>query len=66
MGKLGGSSLVIAGIVLLLLGFILRWDLIDWLINATGMILIILGIVLVVWGAIQMFSGRGRGSYDDY
>ena len=66
MGKLGGSGLLIAGIVLLLLGLILRWDLIDWLIDLTGLILIVLGVILVVWGAIQMFTGGGRGSSMDY
>ncbi len=69
MGKLGGSGLVIAGIVLAFLaflGFVLRTGLIKWLIDATGLILIILGIVLLVIGVIQMFSGKGRGSYDSY
>ena len=62
MGKLGGSGLVIAGIVLAFLGFVLRTGLIKWLIDVTGLILIILGIVLLVIGVIQMFSGRGRES----
>ena len=66
MGKLGGSSLVIAGIVLAFLGFVLRTGLIKWLIDVTGLILIIIGIVILVIGVVQMFSGRGRGSYDDY
>ena len=66
MGKLGGSGLLIAGIVLAFLGFVLRTGLIKWLIDATGLILIILGIVLIVIGVIQMFSGKGRGSYDSY
>ena len=66
MGKVGGSGLLIAGIVLGFLGFVLRTDLIGWLIDATGLILIIIGIVLIVFGAIQMFSGKGRGSSYDY
>ncbi len=66
MDKLGGSSLLIAGIVLAFLGFVLRTGLIKWLIDVTGFILIILGIVLIIIGAIQMFSGRGRGSSMDF
>lgn len=60
MGKLGGSGLLVAGLVLAFLGLVLRTGLIKWLIDATGLILIILGIVLAVIGVIQMFSGRGR------
>ena len=63
MGKLGGSGLVIAGIVLAFLGFVLRTGLIKWLIDATGLILIIIGIVLLVIGVIQMFSGRSSSSF---
>ena len=63
MGKMAGSGLLIAGFVLAFLGFVLRTGLIKWLIDATGLILIILGIVLIVVGAIQMFSGRGRDSF---
>lgn len=63
MGKLGGSGLLIAGVVLAFLGFVLRTGLIKWLIDVTGLILIILGIVLIVVGVIQMFSGRGRESF---
>ena len=66
MGKLGGSGLLIAGIVLAFLGIVLRTGLIKWLIDFTGLILIILGIVLIVIGVIQMFSGRGRGSSMDF
>ena len=66
MGKLGGSGLLVAGIIIAFLGFVLRTGLIQWLIDVTGLILIILGIVLVIVGAIQMISGRGRGSSMDF
>ena len=61
MGKLGGSGLLVAGLVLAFLGFVLRTGIIQWLIDFSGLILIVLGIVMIVIGGIQMLSGRGRG-----
>ena len=58
MNKVGGGGLIIAGVVLAFLGLILRWNLIDWLIDFTGLLLIIIGIVLAVFGLIQLFTSR--------
>jgi protein-S-isoprenylcysteine O-methyltransferase Ste14 len=66
MGKLGGSGLLIAGIVIAFLGFVLTWDLIDWLIQMTGYILIVVGIILVIVGLVQTLSGKSGGSSMDY
>ena len=66
MRKLGGSGLFLAGIILLILGIVLRWDLIKWLIDATGLVLIIVGVILGIIGLIQMFSGGGRSSRSEY
>ena len=46
----------------LIVGIVLRWDLIDWLIDAAGLVLIIVGIILIVIGVVQAFSGGGRKS----
>ena len=62
MRKLEGGGLLMAGILLIIVGIVLRWDLIDWLINATGLILIIIGVILGIIGLIQSFSGGGRRS----
>jgi hypothetical protein len=62
MRKLEGGGLLVAGILLLIVGIVLRWDLIDWLIDATGLILIIIGVILGIIGLIQTFSGGGRKS----
>ena len=64
MGKAAGSSLLLAGIVLVILGAVLRWDLIDWLINLTGLILILIGVVLGIIGLVQMVSGNKGTSSD--
>ena len=62
MRKLGGSGLFVGGIFVLILGFVLRWDLIDWLIDATGLLLIIIGAVMLIVGLIQVFTGGGKSS----
>ena len=63
MKKAGGAGYFFVGAVLIVLGIILRWDLIDWLINATGLVLIVIGAIVGIIGLIQMFSGgRERSS----
>ncbi len=58
MGNLGGGGLIAAGVILVFLGLVLRLGIIDWLIDFTGLLLIIIGIVLGVFGLIQIFSSR--------
>ena len=48
------------------MGVVLRWDLIDWLIDAAGLVLIVMGAVLGVIGLVQMFTGGGGKDYDDF
>ena len=62
MRRLEGSGLLMAGVLLLIVGIVLRWDLIDWLIDATGLILIVIGVILGIIGLIQTFSGAGQKS----
>jgi len=62
MRRLEGSGLLMAGVLLLIVGIVLRWDLIDWLIDATGLILIVIGVILGIIGLIQTFSGGGQKS----
>ena len=56
MRRLRGGGLLTFGGVLALLGIILRWDLIDWLIDLTGLILIVLGIILIIGGLLKKFK----------
>jgi protein-S-isoprenylcysteine O-methyltransferase Ste14 len=63
MGKAGGFGLLISGIVLVILGAVLRWDLIDWLIDTTGLILILIGVVLLIIGGIQMLSNKNSSDF---
>ena len=41
-------------------GFVLRWDLIDWLIDAIEFLFIAGGAITGVVGLIKLMSGRGR------
>ena len=62
MKKAGGAGFFVAGLVLIVMGIILRWDLIDWLIDATGFVLIVIGAIAGIIGLVQMFSGGGQRS----
>lgn len=66
MKKAQGGGLFLAGMVLFIMGLVLRWDLIDWLIDATGLILIIIGVIMGIIGLIQIFSGGGGQGSSDY
>ena len=62
MERARGGGLILVAIILFILGVVLRWDLIKWLIDATGLVLIVVAIVLGVVGVIQMMSGGDKGS----
>jgi protein-S-isoprenylcysteine O-methyltransferase Ste14 len=62
MKKAGGAGFFAVGVVLVILGIILRWDLIDWLIDTTGLLLIVIGAIVGIIGLIQMFSGGSQRS----
>ena len=64
MKKVKGAGFFVVGAVLIILGVILRWDLIDWLIDATGLLLIVMGAIAGIIGLIQLFSGGGERSSD--
>jgi len=62
MNKVRGAGFLAVGAVFFTLGIILRLELIDWLIDATGFVLIVIGAIAGIIGLIQMFSGRGQRS----
>ena len=51
------------GVILVILGIVLRWNLIDFLVDLTGLILLVVGVVLIVLGLIKMFSGNSQTDY---
>ena len=66
MRRLEGSSLILLAILLVIFGVFLRWDLVDWIIDAAGFLLIVLGIILGVVGLIQVLTGGGKRSRSDF
>ncbi|MCH8207026.1 MAG: hypothetical protein IH956_08485 [Chloroflexi bacterium] len=69
MSRLQGGGFLMIGAILVVAGVLLRWDLVDWIIDTAGLLLIVLGAVVVIIGLIKMFSGGGGGgggSYDDF
>ena len=62
MNKVGGSGLIVVAILLVLLGLVLRLGIIDWLIDVTGVLLILIGVVSGIVGLVQLFSGQGTSS----
>ena len=62
LNKLGGGGLIIFGVVLFVMGLVLRMDLIDWLINAVGLLLLLAGAGVGIAGIIKVFAGRKAAS----
>ena len=58
----GAGGWLVFGIALLILGLLIRSDLFDWLINATGFILIVIGIIAVIVALVTMITGSKRRS----
>ena len=66
MGNLGGASMLVTGIVLFLVGLILRLPLLDFLIDTAGLIALIVGIVLIIISLVQMFTGGNKSRASEY
>ena len=61
MNKVGGGGLVLAGILLVVLGWLIGSSLIEWLLDVIGFVIIAGGVIVGVYGLVKMFSGGGRG-----
>ena len=62
MGMFGAGGWLVVGVILLVLGFLIRSTLFDWLIDATGFILIVVGIIAIIIGLVTMITGSKRRS----
>ena len=58
---MGKSSLILIGIVLIIIGALLRSGLIQWLLDFMGIILVIIGVIVLILAVVQMITGRSRG-----
>ena len=46
MSRLQGGGFLMIGAILVVAGVLLRWDLVDWIIDTAGFLLIVLGAVV--------------------
>lgn len=53
MGKLGGGSIIVLGIVIALLGILLMTDILDWLLSFAGFVLLVAGVIMVGVGVMS-------------
>ena len=56
-----GPSLFAVAIVMIVAGLLLRWDLVDWLIDAAGMVFIVAGLAAGAFAMVKAISARKRG-----
>ena len=66
MRKLGGGGVLVAGLFLVFLGALIRSDFLTWLLDLLGLMVIVVGIVLAVYGLIRMFSGGQQSSSSEF
>ena len=64
MNKLGGGGLLVAGIILVLLGALIQSDLLAWLLDVIGFVIVAAGVILGIVGLVKMFSGSKSGASD--
>ena len=66
MSKARGGTLFLAGAFLVFLGFLIKSDLLEGLLEILGVVSIIVGAVVGIVGLIQMFTGGEEKSGGDY
>ncbi len=64
MRRLGGGSLFVAAVVLVLAGLALRSGWLAWIIDAVGFLLIVGGVIAGIMGLIAMFTGGDKKTAD--
>jgi sulfite exporter TauE/SafE len=62
MGNFGTGGWLVIGIILVVLGWLLKSNIFELLLDIAGWILIIIGIIAVVMGLINMITGGRRRS----
>ena len=62
MNRFNTAGWVVVGAVLIVLGFILKSGIVEFLLDVIGWIMIVVGIVVLVLGLGSLIFGRRRGS----
>ena len=64
MDKVGGGGLLLVGIMIAILGVLVKWDIWASLLEFAGWVIIIIGVAVIIVGVVKIFSGGG--SSDDF
>jgi len=65
MQKAQGGGFLMVGAMFVVAGVLLRWGLVDWIIDTAGLLLMVVGAVVGIIGLIKLFSGGGGGGGGD-
>ena len=61
---MGNAGTLIVGFLLVILGAVLMSGIIDFLIDMAGLIILIIGVIIVVFGLFHVFAGgKGESGY---
>lgn len=60
MDRMGAGGLILVAVAMIVLGAVMRWDLVDWLIDAVGFLFIAGGFVTGIVGLIRLFAGGSK------
>jgi len=60
MNRLGGGTLILVGVALIIFGILLRSPITDFLVDLLGLISIIAGVVIGVIGIVNYLAGSRR------
>ena len=66
MDKLGGFGMIVVGVFLLFMGLILVSGILEWLLRAIGIVTIVGGAIIGIFGIVRLATNGGGsgGSYD--
>lgn len=64
MRKMGGFGILFIGVSLVIVGWLVQSNILEWLLDVIGVIIIVAGVILGIVGIVKMFSGGDGGSSD--
>ncbi len=64
MRKIGGFGILFIGGSLVIVGWLVQSNILEWLLDVIGVIIIVTGVILGIVGIVKMFSGGDGGSSD--
>ncbi len=62
MDKFGAGGWIVVGIALLVLGWLLKSNLLEAILDIVGWIIIIIGVIAIILGGVSLITGKKGGS----